>query len=154
LQLAQQLEKPLFTPATKAEQGDHDENIDFDTAAGIVGKPMAERLRTLTLDLYSRAASYARERGIIIADTKFEFGMIDGELSICDEMLTPDSSRFWDAAKYEIGTSPESFDKQIIRDWLETQTWNKKAPAPELPDAVIERTAARYAEVINRLKQR
>jgi phosphoribosylaminoimidazole-succinocarboxamide synthase len=153
LQLAQQLPQPLFTPATKAEQGDHDENIDFETAAGLVGRDMAERLRALTLDLYSRAATYARERGIIIADTKFEFGLIDGELRICDEMLTPDSSRFWDAARYKVGTSPESFDKQIIRDWLETQTWDKKAPAPNLPDAVIERTAARYAEVIQRLKK-
>jgi phosphoribosylaminoimidazole-succinocarboxamide synthase len=152
LKLAQQLPKPLFTPATKAEQGEHDENIDFERAAKIVGKEMATRLRDLTLDLYSAAAAHAREKGIIIADTKFEFGLIDGELSLCDEMLTPDSSRFWDAAKYQVGKNPESFDKQIVRDWLEQQPWNKKAPPPKLPDEIIERTAAKYREVVDRLQ--
>jgi phosphoribosylaminoimidazole-succinocarboxamide synthase len=152
LQQAQQLPKPLFTPATKAEQGEHDENIDFDKASKIVGKPMATKLRDLTLDIYSRAAAYAREKGIIIADTKFEFGKIDGELKICDEMMTPDSSRFWDAAKYKVGSNPESFDKQIVRDWLEKQPWNKKAPAPSLPDEIINKTAAKYREVVDRLQ--
>ena len=152
LQLAQKLDKPLFTPATKAEQGEHDENIDFERAAKIVGEPMATRLRDLTLDLYTRATDYAREKGIIIADTKFEFGMIDGQLAICDEMLTPDSSRFWDAKTYTVGKNPESFDKQIVRDWLETQPWDKSPPPPELPDAIVERTAAKYREVIDRLK--
>jgi phosphoribosylaminoimidazole-succinocarboxamide synthase len=152
LQLAQKLDKPLFTPATKAEQGEHDENIDFERAAKIVGEPMATRLRDLTLDLYTRATDYAREKGIIIADTKFEFGMIDGQLAICDEMLTPDSSRFWDAKTYTVGKNPESFDKQIVRDWLETQPWDKSPPPPELPDEIVERTAAKYREVIDRLK--
>ncbi|MEZ5991049.1 MAG: phosphoribosylaminoimidazolesuccinocarboxamide synthase [Planctomycetota bacterium] len=152
LQLAQKLDKPLFTPATKAEQGEHDENIDFDRAAKIVGDEMATTLRDLTLDLYTRASDYAREKGIIIADTKFEFGMIDGELRICDEMLTPDSSRFWDAKTYEVGKNPESFDKQIVRDWLETQPWGKTPPPPDLPDEIVEKTAAKYREVIDRLK--
>ncbi|MCA8937648.1 MAG: phosphoribosylaminoimidazolesuccinocarboxamide synthase [Planctomycetes bacterium] len=152
LQLAQKLDKPLFTPATKAEQGEHDENIDFDRAAKIVGDEMATTLRNLTLDLYTRASDYAREKGIIIADTKFEFGMIDGELRICDEMLTPDSSRFWDAKTYEVGKNPESFDKQIVRDWLETQPWGKTPPPPDLPDEIVEKTAAKYREVIDRLK--
>lgn len=152
LQLAQKLDKPLFTPATKAEQGEHDENIDFDRAAVIVGNEMATKLRDLTMDLYTRASDYAREKGIIIADTKFEFGMIDGELRICDEMLTPDSSRFWDAKTYEVGKNPESFDKQIVRDWLETQPWGKTPPPPDLPDEIVEKTAAKYREVIDRLK--
>jgi phosphoribosylaminoimidazole-succinocarboxamide synthase len=152
MKLAQKLDRPLFTPATKAEQGEHDENIDFDRAAGIVGQEMATKLRDLTLDIFTRAGDYAREKGIIIADTKFEFGMIDGELRICDEMLTPDSSRFWDARTYEVGRNPESFDKQIVRDWLETQPWDKSPPPPELPDEIVEKTAARYREVIDRLK--
>jgi len=152
LQLAEQLPRPLFTPATKADQGEHDENIDFEHAAQIVGQDMATRLRDLTLTLYTRAAEYARKKGIIIADTKFEFGMIDGNLAICDEMLTPDSSRFWDAKTYAVGKNPESFDKQIVRDWLETQPWNKKAPPPNLPDEIVKRTAARYREVSDRLK--
>ncbi|MCA8915910.1 MAG: phosphoribosylaminoimidazolesuccinocarboxamide synthase [Planctomycetes bacterium] len=152
LQLAQKLDEPLFTPATKADQGEHDENIDFDRAASIVGLEMATRLRDLTLDLYTRAADFAREKGIIIADTKFEFGMIDGELAICDEMLSPDSSRFWDAKTHEVGKNPDSFDKQIVRDWLETQPWNKQPPPPEVPDEIINKTAAKYREVIDRLK--
>lgn len=152
MQLAQKLDKPLFTPATKAEQGEHDENIDFERASQIVGNEMAEKLRDLTLDIFARAGDYAREKGIIIADTKFEFGMIDGNLAICDEMLTPDSSRFWDAKTYEVGKNPESFDKQIVRDWLETQDWDKSPPPPELPDEIVEKTAAKYREVIDRLK--
>lgn len=152
LQLAQKLDKPLFTPATKAEQGEHDENIDFERAAKIVGTEQATILRDLTMDLYTRASDFARKKGIIIADAKFEFGMIDGELAICDEMLTPDSSRFWDAGTYKVGTSPESFDKQIVRDWLEDQTWDKSPPAPDLPDEIVEKTAGKYREVIDRLK--
>ena len=152
MQLAQKLDTPLFTPATKAEQGEHDENIDFDRAAGIVGLEMATKLRDLTLDIFTRAGDYAREKGIIIADTKFEFGMIDGKLAICDEMLSPDSSRFWDAKTYQVGKNPESFDKQIVRDWLETQTWNKQPPPPVVPDEIINKTAAKYREVIDRLK--
>lgn len=152
MKLAQKLEQPLFTPATKAEQGEHDENIDFRRASQIVGVEMATKLRDLTLDLFTRAGDYAREKGIIIADTKFEFGMIDGELAICDEMLTPDSSRFWDAKTYEVGKNPESFDKQIVRDWLETQPWGKTPPPPDLPDEIIEKTAGRYREVIDRLQ--
>ena len=152
LQLAQQLEVPLYTPATKAEVGEHDENIDFATSAKIVGDAKASKLRELAMDLYNRAAEFALTKGIIIADTKFEFGEVDGEFIICDEMLTPDSSRFWDAEKYKVGTSPESFDKQIIRDYLETLDWDKSPPPPEIPDEVIEKTAARYREVIDRLK--
>lgn len=152
MQLAQKLDKPLFTPATKAEQGEHDENIDFERASQIVGKEMATKLRDLTLDIFTRAGDYAREKGIIIADTKFEFGMINGELAICDEMLTPDSSRFWDAGTYTVGKNPDSFDKQIVRDWLETQDWNKSPPPPNLPDEIVNKTAAKYREVIDRLK--
>ncbi len=152
LQQAQKLDSVLFTPATKAEQGEHDENIDIDRAAEIVGREMAERLRDLTLELYGAASDFAREKGIIIADTKFEFGEVDGELIICDEMLTPDSSRFWDVNTYEVGTSPDSFDKQIIRDWLDKQDWDKTAPAPDLPDEVIEKAGDRYREVVRRLK--
>lgn len=152
LQLAQQLEVPLYTPATKAEVGEHDENIDFATSAKIVGEEKAAKLRELAMDLYKRAAEFALTKGIIIADTKFEFGEVDGEFIICDEMLTPDSSRFWDAEKYKVGTSPESFDKQIIRDYLETLDWDKSPPPPEIPDEIIEKTAARYREVIDRLK--
>lgn len=152
LQLAQQLKEPLYTPATKAEVGEHDENIDFATSAKIVGEAKASKLRELAMDLYNRAAEFALTKGIIIADTKFEFGEVDGEFIICDEMLTPDSSRFWDADKYKVGTSPESFDKQIIRDYLETTDWDKSPPPPEIPDEIIEKTAARYREVIDRLK--
>jgi phosphoribosylaminoimidazole-succinocarboxamide synthase len=152
LQLAQKLPSVLFTPATKAEQGEHDENIDFAQMSEIIGAEKAEKLRELTLSIYSKAAEYAAGKGIIIADTKFEFGQHNGEIIICDEVLTPDSSRFWDASRYEFGSSPESFDKQIVRDWLETQPWDKKAPAPELPQEVIDRTAARYQEVVNLLQ--
>jgi phosphoribosylaminoimidazole-succinocarboxamide synthase len=152
LQLAQKLPEVLFTPATKAPQGEHDENISFDQMCEIIGRQTAERLRELTLTIYTRAAEYAAGHGIIIADTKFEFGLYDGQIILCDEVLTPDSSRFWDAERYQVGTSPESFDKQIVRDWLETQPWDKKAPAPDLPPEVVERTAARYREVVDRLR--
>ncbi len=146
------LEQPIFTPATKAEQGEHDENISFERACEIVGKERGTKLRDLSLEIYRRGREYAAKRGIILADTKFEFGEYEGQLILCDEVLTPDSSRFWDAAEYKEGISPPSFDKQILRDWLETQTWDKRPPAPMPPDAVIERTYARYAEVVKRLK--
>jgi phosphoribosylaminoimidazole-succinocarboxamide synthase len=152
LQLAQKLPEVLFTPATKAEQGEHDENIDFEQMCEIIGRETAEKLRALTIEIYGKASDYAASKGIIIADTKFEFGLYEGEIILCDEVLTPDSSRFWDAAKYKVGTSPESFDKQIVRDWLETQPWNKQAPPPDLPPEIIERTAARYREVVDLLK--
>lgn len=152
MQLAQKLDKPLFTPATKAEQGEHDENIDFERASQIVGVEMATKLRDLTLDVFSRAGDYAREKGIIIADTKFEFGQDDaGKLYLIDEALTPDSSRFWPADQYAPGTNPPSFDKQYVRDWLESINWNKKPPAPELPAEVAARTGEKYREALSRL---
>ena len=147
------LPEPIFTPATKATEG-HDENISFEQAAEIVGADTAARLRALTLELYRRAHDHAAERGIILADTKFEFGVIDGELVLCDEVLTPDSSRFWPADDYEPGRGQASFDKQIVRDWLETLDWDKRPPAPELPAEIVERTRARYVEVYERLTER
>jgi phosphoribosylaminoimidazole-succinocarboxamide synthase len=152
LELAQKLPKVLFTPATKAEQGEHDENIDYARMEQIIGADNAARLRELTLEIYCRAADYAAGKGIIIADTKFEFGFYNGEIILCDEVLTPDSSRFWDTAEYKQGSSPASFDKQIVRDWLETQDWNKEPPPPALPDEIVARTAARYREVVERLQ--
>ncbi len=147
LQLAQQLPEPIFTPATKAEVGDHDENIGFDEAAARIGRKLAEQVREVALRLYTEAAAYAAERGIIIADTKFEFGLDDdGQLILIDEALTPDSSRFWPREHYRVGTSPPSFDKQYVRDYLETLDWDKTAPGPELPEAVIANTAAKYRE--------
>lgn len=152
LRQAEKLPQAIFTPATKAPKGQHDENIDFVRAAAIIGRDHAARLRDLTLKLYAKANDFANGRGIIIADTKFEFGLYQGRIILCDEVLTPDSSRFWDAKTYQVGKNPDSFDKQIVRDWLETQPWNKKAPPPDLPDEIVERTAARYREVIDRLK--
>ena len=147
LRQAQQLPEPIFTPASKAAVGEHDENIAFDQVGVLIGADMAAQVRDVSLRLYREAAEYARERGIIIADTKFEFGLdADGHLHLIDEVLTPDSSRFWPADSYEVGTSPASYDKQIVRDYLETLDWNKTAPGPWLPDEVIERTAARYRE--------
>ena len=143
---SQQLPEPIFTPATKAEQGEHDENIDFERAAGIVGPELAARLRDVTLDLYRRGAAHARERGIILADTKFEFGLVDGRLTLIDEVLTPDSSRFWPADEYEPGRAQRSFDKQYVRDWLATQAWDRTAPGPELPPEVVDRTRERYVQ--------
>jgi phosphoribosylaminoimidazole-succinocarboxamide synthase len=140
-----ELPEPIFTPATKAQSG-HDLNISFDEAAAIVGRDVAERIRDLTLDIYRRAARYARERGIIIADTKFEFGFVDGELVLADEALTPDSSRFWPAAGYKPGGPQPSFDKQYVRDYLESIRWNKQPPAPALPEDVIRNTSAKYLE--------
>ena len=152
LRQAEQLPQPIFTPSTKAAAGDHDENIDFDTMVRTIGAELAEQVRDATLRLYGFAAEYAAARGIILADTKFEFGTdADGRLYVMDEMLTPDSSRYWPAGAYEIGTSPPSYDKQFVRDWLETQDWDKTAPGPRLPPDVIERTRAKYAEALQQL---
>jgi len=154
LKEAQKLPEVIFTPATKAPAGQHDENISFAEAGKIVGPAMAEKVRAVSIRLYSEAAEYAKTRGIIIADTKFEFGTDDqGNLVLIDEILTPDSSRFWPAAEYRIGTSPPPFDKQIVRDWLETQPWNKKAPAPKLPADVLKKTSEKYQEVLRLLTQ-
>ena len=153
LKLAQQLPEPLYTPSTKAELGDHDENIDFDATVKLVGKDIAEQVRDVAIKLYKAAAAYARVRGIIIADTKFEFGLdAAGKLHLIDEVLTPDSSRFWPVDQYQVGISPPSFDKQFVRDYLETLAdWNKQAPGPKLPAEIIEKTAAKYREALQRL---
>ena len=152
LQQAQQLPEVIFTPATKAAVGDHDENISFEQAVAIVGAPLAARVRDTAIALYRFAAEHAARRGIIIADTKFEFGVAaDGELFLIDEALTPDSSRFWPADSYRVGISPPSFDKQYVRDYLETLDWNKRAPGPHLPPEVITQTAARYQEALRRI---
>jgi len=149
---AQQLPEVIFTPATKAPAGSHDENISYAEAERIVGAGLAAKVRAVSIRLYSEAAAYAKTRGIIIADTKFEFGTDDkGGLVLIDEILTPDSSRFWPAAEYRTGISPPSFDKQIVRDWLETQHWNKKAPAPKLPPEVLKKTSEKYQEVLRLL---
>lgn len=148
LQQAQKLPQVLFTPASKAPAGQHDENITYAEVEKIVGVKLAAQVRDTSIRLYSEAAEYAATRGVIIADTKFEFGVdANNNLVLIDEILTPDSSRFWPAAEYKVGISPPSFDKQIIRDWLETTTWNKKPPAPTPPADVLDRTAARYKEV-------
>lgn len=152
LMQAQQLDQPIFTPAAKAEVGAHDENVSFDYVVNELGPELAEKLRSTTLSLYSAAADYAAQHGIIIADTKFEFGLDnEGVLHLMDEVLTPDSSRFWDANTYKVGRNPASFDKQFVRDWLEQQDWDKTAPAPRLPKDVIDQTAAKYAEAVKRL---
>ena len=152
LKMADRLPEPIFTPATKAAAGEHDENIDFARVVGTVGSDLAGRVRRLTLELYTRAAEYAQARGIIIADTKFEFGVDErGELVLIDEILTPDSSRFWPADQWRPGASPPSYDKQYVRDYLETLDWDKKAPGPRLPDSVIRGTVERYAEALRRL---
>jgi phosphoribosylaminoimidazole-succinocarboxamide synthase len=152
LEQAQKLPQPIFTPATKAAVGDHDENISFDEAARRVGHDLAARVREISLALYRFASVHAATRGIIIADTKFEFGLApDGELILMDEVLTPDSSRFWPADQYRTGISPPSFDKQIVRDYLETLDWNKNAPGPKLPAEVIRLTVDKYAEALRRL---
>ena len=152
LRQAEKLPEPIFTPSTKAAVGDHDENIDFDTMVRAVGPELAERVRDATLRIYRFAAGYAAERGILLADTKFEFGTDeDGRLYIMDEMLTPDSSRYWPADEYEVGTSPPSYDQQFVRDYLETLDWDKTAPGPTLPAEVIERTRAKYAEALQKL---
>jgi len=152
LQLADKLPEPLFTPATKAAIGEHDENIPFSTMERQLGADLAARVRDTAISIYQHAAAHARARGIIIADTKFEFGVDGrGRLTLMDEVLTPDSSRFWPAATYRPGTSPPSFDKQFVRDYLETLDWNKKAPGPKLPAEVIARTSANYREALARL---
>ena len=145
LRQADRLPELIFTPATKADTG-HDENISFDVMAKIVGADWAAQLHEVSLRLYTEAAAFAAERGIIIADTKFEFGLVDGELILIDEVLTPDSSRFWPAAQYAPGQSPPSYDKQFVRDYLQTLDWDKTPPGPELPGEIISRTAAKYAE--------
>jgi phosphoribosylaminoimidazole-succinocarboxamide synthase len=145
LQLADRLPEPIFTPSTKADVGAHDENIDYTQTEDLLGEELARQVRDVSLRLYQEAADYALERGIIIADTKFEFGLDeDGKLTLIDEVLTPDSSRFWPVEQYRPGTSPVSFDKQFVRDYLETLDWNKTAPGPELPDSIVTKTAEKY----------
>jgi phosphoribosylaminoimidazole-succinocarboxamide synthase len=152
LALASRLPEPIFTPANKAELGEHDQNIAFEQAVGMVGDALAQQVRTVSLALYREAFSYAQERGILIADTKFEFGLdAAGRLRLMDEVLTPDSSRFWPSDRYRPGESPPSFDKQFVRDWLQAQPWNKSPPPPALPPAVVERTARKYREALERL---
>ncbi len=152
LREAERLPQTLFTPSTKAEAGAHDENISFEKMAAILGVDLARQVRDVSISLYTEAATYARTRGIIIADTKFEFGLDNaGTLTLIDEVLTPDSSRFWPADQYTPGTSPPSFDKQYVRDYLETIKWNKRPPAPDLPGEVVARTAEKYQEALRRL---
>ncbi len=152
LRQAEKLPTPIFTPSTKAAIGDHDENIGFDQVVASIGGDLAEQVRDATLKIYTFAAEFAATRGILIADTKFEFGTDeDGKLYVMDEMLTPDSSRFWPADEYRVGISPPSYDKQFVRDYLETLDWNKTAPGPKLPREVIDGTAAKYAEALKRL---
>ena len=154
---ASKLPQPIFTPATKAEAGDHDANISFEQAAQTIGADLAPRVRDISIRLYSEAAAHALTKGIVIADTKFEFGLdADGTLTLMDEVLTPDSSRYWPVESYREGDNPPSYDKQFVRDWLEAarvngQPWNKRAPAPALPSEVIEKTAAKYREALTRL---
>ncbi len=153
LEESSELPQPIFTPATKAESG-HDENISFEQAARITGADLAEQARAASLKIYSQARAYAGQRGILIADTKFEFGLFDGKLILIDEVLTPDSSRFWPAAEYRPGRSQPSFDKQFVRDYLETLAWSKTPPAPPLPPEVVAKTQAKYLEAYERLTGR
>ena len=150
LKQASQLPEPIFTPATKAETG-HDENIDMKRCVEILGGEIADRVKTLSLEIYSRGREHAAQNGIIVADTKFEFGTVNGELLLIDECLTPDSSRFWPVNEYVVGQNPPSFDKQFVRDYLETLDWDKTPPAPQLPEDVIEKTSAKYGEAFRRL---
>ncbi len=155
LQQAQQLPEPLFTPSTKAELGHHDENISYSQAVDRIGSEAASRMREVSLTIYRRASAWARERGIIIADTKMEFGLDEsGQVILIDELLTPDASRFWPVDDYQVGISPPSFDKQFVRDYLETLNWDKKPPAPHLPREIIARTAEKYQEAQRRLTGR
>lgn len=151
LKESDRLEQPLFTPSTKAAVGDHDINISFDEAVNIIGFEKADKLRNLSLAIYQKGAEYALSKGIIIADTKFEFGLLDGEIILIDEILTPDSSRFWPLSDYEPGRGQNSFDKQYVRDWLIDSGWNKKNPGPKLPQEVIDRTSNTYKEIYTRL---
>jgi phosphoribosylaminoimidazole-succinocarboxamide synthase len=154
LRLADKLPEPIFTPSTKAAMGDHDENVDFARTVEILGLELAEQVRAASLQLYQEAAGYALERGIIIADTKFEFGLDEQDrLVLMDEALTPDSSRFWPADQYQPGRNPPSFDKQFVRDYLETLDWDKQAPGPVLPPEILAKTAAKYREAQQRLTQ-
>ncbi len=154
LQESDRLPEPVFTPSTKAEVGGKDENISFDAAAQLVGEPLAAKVRDVSLELYLRGAEWARERGIIIADTKFELGLVDGELVLCDEVLTPDSSRFWPTDAWQPGTTPPSFDKQPVRDYLDGLDWDKTPPPPPLPDDVVTATSDRYIEAYERITGR
>jgi phosphoribosylaminoimidazole-succinocarboxamide synthase len=151
LEESDRLPGPIFTPATKAEQGLHDENITYDEMVARVGRDLAKQLSTRSIEIYSRGAEYALERGVLIADTKFEFGMIDNELILIDELLTPDSSRFWPADQYEPGKSPPSFDKQFVRDWLTASGWDKNSPPPPLPQDVVAKTRAKYIEAFEQI---
>ncbi len=152
LRESERLPGALFTPATKAEQGLHDENISYDDMCARIGRELAKQLSQRSIDLYARGSEYASERGIIIADTKFEFGLVDDELILIDEVLTPDSSRFWPAAEYQPGRGQPSFDKQFVRDWLTQKSgWDKNSPPPELPQEIVERTRAKYIEAYERL---
>ena len=154
LQEAQQLPQPLFTPSTKAAAGEHDENISFDDVVKLLGETRASEVRAASLALYSQAAQYAATKGIIIADTKFEFGVDDaGKMYLIDEALTPDSSRFWPAEEYRVGSNPPSYDKQFVRDWLEASGWNKQPPAPQIPEEVLLKTSDKYHEALHRLMQ-
>lgn len=149
---AARLPSTIYTPATKAAMGDHDENVSFERTASMIGEPLAARVRDLTIAIYERAGEHARKRGIIIADTKLEFGQdADGELHVIDEMLTPDSSRFWPLPEYRTGISPPSYDKQFVRDYLDTLDWDKTAPGPALPASILEKTRAKYQEALDRL---
>lgn len=151
LREAQRLPEPIFTPSTKAPLGSHDENISFEEAARTIGEKIARQVRDASLRIYSEAAAYAETRGILIADTKLEFGIYHGELILIDEVLTPDSSRFWPKDQYQVGISPPSFDKQFVRDYLNSLGWNKKPPAPKLPPEIIEKTAEKYQEALKKL---
>jgi phosphoribosylaminoimidazole-succinocarboxamide synthase len=150
---SERLPEPVFTPSTKAEQG-HDENISFSAAAGLLGEALAAKVRAVSLELYRRGAEWARERGIIIADTKFELGIVEGDLVLCDEVLTPDSSRFWPTDGYAPGTTPPSFDKQPVRDYLDGLDWDKRPPPPPLPGEVVSATSSRYVEAYERVTGR
>ena len=154
LQMADKLPEAIYTPSTKAAVGDHDENVDFDTTRKLIGDDLAQQVKDVSLKLYKLAADYALQRGIIIADTKFEFGVDEqGTLTLIDEALTPDSSRFWPADQYQPGISPPSFDKQFVRDYLETLDWDKQDPGPSLPQAIADKTAEKYQEALQRLTQ-
>ena len=154
LQMAQKLPEPIYTPATKAEVGEHDENISYEKTIDLIGEELANRVRQIAIDIYNFGVNHAREKGIIIADTKFEFGLdSDGELYLIDEVLTPDSSRFWAIENYELGSSPPSFDKQYLRDYLETLDWDKTAPGPDLPQEVIDNTASKYKNAFRQIAE-
>ncbi len=152
LQMADKLPEPIYTPSSKADVGEHDENIDYDATVKLIGPELAQQVKDVSLQLYKEAADYALQKGIIIADTKFEFGVDENnQLVLIDEVLTPDSSRFWPADQYQPGSSPASFDKQFVRDYLETLDWNKTSPGPELPDEIVNKTADKYQEALTRL---